>query len=94
MSRFYLRAKAGQSRNINFTEHKLWNVCFLRDLNSVHGRGVCYKPHVLSVWPQSLADCDKLFIVTQISSIIYDLNERLCLRMFSVKVLIRKDSHE
>ena len=57
MVRFYLWARAGQSWSINL--HREFN-CFLRDLNSLRSRWVCYKPHVLSAWPQSRAGCYKL----------------------------------
>ena len=56
--RFYLRARLANHETLI-----LQNTSFLRDLNSLHGSRVCYKTHVLSVRPQSLADCDKFFVV-------------------------------
>ena len=52
-SRFYLRVRAGQSRDINFCRELVlqnvssWNICFSRGLNSFHARWLCLKASCL-----------------------------------------------
>ena len=72
-ARFYLRVTAAWPRNINlyraFVIRKtlvlwklyFWNICFIRDLNSLRDRWTCYTSLVITAKPQSLASCNKLF---------------------------------
>ena len=74
--RFCLRARAGQSRNINLhRELVLWNVSF--EILASYGiwtvlcnRWARYKSLVITAKPQSLAHCDKLFRINSELSIV------------------------
>ena len=84
--RFYLRARAGQSRNVNIhKELALWNINFKIFVSYEIWTLLIIREHVIiTTKPQSFVNCHKLFKISSKQEALMMSQNKLCFRNSSL----------